>query len=80
MDILPTCTCDILLKIGVVTCVRNLVTFAYGVIYRGSYMCAHVVLDLLNELRKVIECEACRAFYHFFTTILIDLIIHEYES
>ena len=30
-------------------------------------MSAHVLLNLLNELGgKVIKCEACRAFYHFF--------------
>ena len=32
---------------------------------RGSYMSAHVLLNLLNELEKVIKCEACRAFYLF---------------
>ena len=32
-------------------------------IYRGSYMSAHVLLKLLNKLRKKnIKCEACRAF------------------
>ena len=30
---------------------------------RGSYKSAHVLLNLLNELRKKIKCEACRAFY-----------------
>ena len=35
-------------------------------IYRGSYICAHVLLNLLNESGKVIKCEACRAFYHLF--------------
>ena len=29
-------------------------------------MSAHVSLNLLNELGKVIKCEAFRAFYHFF--------------
>ena len=33
---------------------------------RGSYMSAHVLLNLLNELEKEIKCEACRAFYLFF--------------
>ena len=29
-------------------------------------MNAHVLLNLLNELVKVIKCEACRTFYLFF--------------
>ena len=29
---------------------------------RGSYMSAHVLLNLLNEMGKEIKCEACRAF------------------
>ena len=33
--------------------------------HRGSYMSAHVLLNLLNELRKRDKCEACRAFYLF---------------
>ena len=34
---------------------------------RGSYMSAHVLLNLLNELgEKEIKCESCRAFYFFF--------------
>ena len=28
-------------------------------------MSAHVLLNLLNELGKVIKWEACQAFYHF---------------
>ena len=29
-------------------------------------MSAHVLLNLLNELGKEMNCEACRAFYLFF--------------
>ena len=29
-------------------------------------MSAHVLLNLLTSLEKVIKCEACRAFYIFF--------------
>ena len=29
-------------------------------------MSVHVLLNLLNELRKEIKCKACRAFYIFF--------------
>ena len=42
-------------------------------------MSAHVLLNLLNELGKVIKDEACRAFYHFFETRLINAIIQEHE-
>ena len=34
--------------------------------HRGFYMSAHVLLNLLNELGKEMNCEACRAFYLFF--------------
>ena len=45
----------------------------------GSYMSAHVLLNLLNELggEKEINCEACRAFYLYFMTSLIHSIIQE---
>ena len=52
---------------------------AFIKIYRGSYMSAHVLLNLLNELGKEIKCEACRAFYLFFATNLINSIIQEHE-
>ena len=35
-------------------------------------MSVNVILNLLNELGKEIKCEACRAFYFFFTTSLIQ--------
>ena len=48
-------------------------------IHRRSYMSAHVLLILLNELGKMIKCEACRAFCHVFSTSLINSIIQEHE-
>ena len=42
-------------------------------------MSAHVLLNLLNELGREIKCEACRAFYLFSATRLINSIIHERE-
>ena len=42
-------------------------------------MSAHVLLNLLNELGKVMKCKACRAFYHFFATSLLNLIIQEHK-
>ena len=44
-----------------------------------SYMSAHVLLNLLNELGKKINCEACRAFHLFFATHLINSIIQEHK-
>ena len=49
------------------------------IIHRGSNMSAHVLLNLLNELGKRDKCEACRAFYLFFATSLINSIIQEHE-
>ena len=43
-------------------------------------MSAPVLLNLLNKLiKKEIKYEACRAFYHFFATSLINSIIQEHE-
>ena len=50
------------------------------VINRGSYMSVHGLLFLLNELGKRDKIgEACRAFYLFFATSLINSIILEHE-
>ena len=38
-------------------------------------MSAHVLLNLLNVSGKVLKCEACRAFYLFFATSIINSII-----
>ena len=43
-------------------------------------MSAHVLLNLLNELGKGIKYEACRAFYLFFATGLINPIKQEREG
>ena len=48
-------------------------------IHRGSYMSAHVLLNLLNELGEKIRCEACRVSYRFSPTSLINSIIQEHE-
>ena len=42
-------------------------------------MSTHVLLNLLNEFGKRDKCEACRAFYLFFATSLINSIIQEHE-
>ena len=42
-------------------------------------MSAHVLFNLLIECGKK-KCEACRAFYLFFTASLIDSMIQEHES
>ena len=40
-------------------------------------MIDHVLLNLLKELGEI-KCEACRAFYLFFATSLINSIIQEH--
>ena len=47
--------------------------------HRGSYLSAHILLDLLNVWGNEIKCEACRALYLFFATSLINLIIQVHE-
>ena len=42
-------------------------------------MSAHVLLNFLNEWGKEIKCEACRAFYLFFATSLINSIKQEHK-
>ena len=44
---------------------------------RKSYMSAQVLLNLLYELGEEIKCEACRAFYRFFASSLLNSIKHE---
>ena len=42
-------------------------------IYKGSYMSAHVLLNLLNELGgKKKDARLCRASYRFFPTSLMQ--------
>ena len=40
---------------------------------------APVLLNLSNLLRKRVKCEACREFYLFFATSLINSIEHEHS-
>ena len=42
-------------------------------------MSVHVLFNLLNELGIELKCEACKAFYHFLATSLINSIIQEQE-
>ena len=42
-------------------------------------MSAHVFIELMKRVGKEIKCEACRAFYLFFETSLINSIIREHE-
>ena len=48
-------------------------------IHRGSYMSAHVLLNLLNEFGKRDKCEACRAYYLFFAMSLLNSLIQEHK-
>ena len=45
------------------------------VLIRGTYMSAHILLNLLNELRKRDKMRSLVAFDHFFATRLIKMII-----
>ena len=56
-----------------------ILTLTSIMLYRGSYMSAHVSLNLLNELGKRDKCSASLAFYLFFATRLINSIIQEHE-
>ena len=42
-------------------------------------MSAYVLLNLFNKLTVRVKCKACRAFYRFFATSLINSIIQEHE-
>ena len=42
-------------------------------------MGAPVLLNFLTNLGKDIKCEACRAVYVFFATVVINSIIQEHE-
>ena len=47
--------------------------------HRGSYMIAHILLNLLNELGKRDKMRGLQAFNLFFATSLINSIIQEHE-
>ena len=42
-------------------------------------MSVHVLLNVLNELGERDKMQGCLAFYLFFATSLIDIIIKEHE-
>ena len=50
-----------------------------GLTQRISYIIAHVLLNLFNELGKIDQMHACRAFNHFSSMSLINSIIQEQE-
>ena len=57
-------------SVSLLSCISMVLLFnELQIAHRGSYMSAHVLLNLLNELG--IKCKACRAFYLFFATSLI---------
>ena len=51
----------------------------HGKLYIGSYMSAHVLLNLLNELRKRDKVRGLANIYRFFATSLLHSIIQEHE-
>ena len=60
------------------TVTKQITLTANGKIYRGSYMSAHVLLNLLNELGKRDKCKACNEFNKFNNTRarMLDSIYH----
>ena len=48
-------------------------------VFRGSYMNAHVLSNLLNELRKRNKMRGLKNIYLFFAMSLINSIIQEHE-
>ena len=52
---------------------------SYSTLKRGSYMSAHVSLNLLNELGKRDKMRGLPSIYLFFATSLINSIIQEHE-
>ena len=52
---------------------------ATWVVNRGSYMSAHVLLYLLNELGKRDKMRGLPSIYPFFSTSLINSIIQEHK-
>ena len=48
-------------------------------VYRGSYMSAYVLFNLLNELRKRDKMRGLPSISSFFATSLINSIIQEHE-
>ena len=48
-------------------------------IYRGSNMSGHSILNLLNELVKLILCEALPSTISVLPTSLINSVLNEHE-
>ena len=48
-------------------------------VYRGSNMSGHSILNLLNELVKLILCEALPSTISVLPTSLINSVLNEHE-
>ena len=53
--------------------------FTTSLINGGSYMSAHVLLNLINELRKRDKMRGLPSILFLFSTSLINSIKHEHE-
>jgi hypothetical protein len=51
------------------------------IIYRGYWMSVGLILNLLNELNKIILCEPLASIILFYSTSSINLVLnlHEYN-
>ena len=56
-----------------------LITGLFTEIYRGSYMSAHVLLNLFNELGKSDKMRGVPSILYLFRNELINSIIQEHE-
>ena len=61
------------------SCLLTMVIVAIASTHRGSYMSAHVLLNLLNKLRKRDKMRGLSSILLLFTMILINSIIQGHE-
>ena len=64
------------LHYSILSIIRSLNWFVHSL--EDLNMSAHVLLNLLNELKEI-KCEACGTFYSFFAMHLITSVVQEHE-
>ena len=62
-----------------ITCTTTDLSLPHCELHRGSYMSAHVLLNLLNELRERDKMQGLPSILSLFTTRLINSIKQEHE-
>ena len=66
------CLPEHLFRVSSVQRVKSVSRNIWRIIYRGSIMSVHVLFGCFKSWGKEVKCEACRAFYLFFKTSLIN--------